>query len=204
VALLLVVLGYLCGSVPWGVLLARRAGVDVRRTGSGNIGAANVARSAGLGLGLATLAADALKGAVPVVLAHSVGAGPAVAAAAGLAAFLGHVLPVTLGFAGGKGVATALGVLVALVPLAASVGVGVFLLVFLACRYVSLASVLAALAVPIAVAALGEPRAVLAAAAAMTAVIVLRHRGNFARLRAGTEPRFSLHKRQAAPEKWAR
>jgi glycerol-3-phosphate acyltransferase PlsY len=200
VALVLVAVGYLCGSVPWGLLLARRVGVDVRRTGSGNIGAANVARSAGVGLGLATLAADAAKGALPVALARWVTADPAVAAAAGAAAFAGHVFPVTLGFAGGKGVATALGVLATLAPLAALAAVAVFVLVFGVCRYVSLGSVAGALTAPAAVAAMAEPNAVLAAALAMSAVIVFRHRGNLARLRAGTEPRFALHKRQAPLE----
>ena len=197
--LLLVVVGYLCGSVPWGVLLARRAGVDVRRTGSGNIGAANVARSAGIGLGLATLAADAAKGAFPVLLARWATGSPAVEAGTGLAAFAGHVFPVTLGFAGGKGVATALGVLVVLAPLAVAVGVAVFGLVLGVGRYVSLASVAGALAAPVAVAGLGGPRPAVLAASAMTAVIVARHRTNFVRLREGTEPRFVLHKRQATP-----
>ena len=195
--LLLALVGYLCGSIPSGLLLTRRVGIDVRRTGSGNIGAANVARSAGVGLGLATLAADALKGAVPVVLARWLTSDPAVATAAGVAAFAGHVFPVTLRFAGGKGVATALGVLIPLAPLAAAAAAVVFLLVFVTCRYVSLASVLGAVTAPLAAAALGQPPAVLAAVMAMSVVIVLRHRDNFARLRAGTEPRFGLHKRQA-------
>jgi glycerol-3-phosphate acyltransferase PlsY len=201
VALLLVVLGYLCGSIPSGLLLARRAGIDVRRTGSGNIGAANVARSAGIRLGLATLLADAMKGAAPVLLARALTGDEAVAAAAGVAAFVGHVFPVTLRFAGGKGVATALGVLATLTPLAAAAAAAVFLLAALTCRYVSLASVLGALTAPLAVAALGEPPPVVAAAVAMSVLIVVRHRDNFARLRAGTEPRFSLHKRQAPLDK---
>jgi glycerol-3-phosphate acyltransferase PlsY len=201
VAVLLVVVGYLCGSIPWGVLLTRRVGIDVRRTGSRNIGAANVARSAGVGLGLATLAADALKGAVPVLLARWLGADLPVAAAAGLAAFAGHVFPVTLRFAGGKGVATALGVLAVLAPLPLSVALAVFMLAFIVSRYVSLASVLAALTVPLAAAVLGEPRSVLVAATGMAAVIVLRHRDNFARLRAGTELRFQMHKGRAKPGK---
>jgi len=197
VALLLVVLGYLCGSIPSGLLLARRAGIDVRRTGSGNIGAANVARSAGIRLGLATLLADATKGAAPVLLARALTGDETVAAAAGVAAFLGHVFPVTLRFAGGKGVATALGVLATLTPLAAAAAAAVFLLVALTYRYVSLASVLGAFTAPLAAAALGEPPAVVAAALAMSVLIVVRHRDNFARLRAGTEPRFRLHKRHA-------
>jgi glycerol-3-phosphate acyltransferase PlsY len=198
VALLLIAAGYLCGSIPSGLLLARRAGIDVRRTGSGNIGAANVARSAGVGLGLATLAADALKGAVPVLLARWLGVDPAMEAASGLAAFLGHVFPISLRFSGGKGVATALGVLATLAPLAAAAAVAVFLGALVICRYVSVASVLGAATAPAAVAALGQPRAVLAAALVMSVVIVLRHRGNFARLRAGAEPRFQVHTKQAS------
>jgi acyl phosphate:glycerol-3-phosphate acyltransferase len=198
-SLLLVLVGYLCGSVPWGLLLARRAGVDVRRTGSGNIGAANVARSAGLGLGLATLAADAVKGAVPVLIARGFSAGPTVAAAAGLAAFAGHVFPVTLRFAGGKGVATALGVLVVLAPSAVAWGMAAFLALLLLFRYVSLASMLGAGTASVAVALLGYPPATLMASLAMTIVIVARHRDNLVRLRSGIESRFVLHKKQAPP-----
>ena len=195
----LVVLGYLAGCVPSGLLLGRRAGIDVRRSGSGNIGATNVARSAGAVLGLATLVADAAKGALPVLLARALDGRPAVATAAGVAAFLGHVFPVTLRFAGGKGVATALGVLLVISPLVVVCALGVFALAFLLTRYVSLASVLAAILVPIATAALGYPRSTLAAGVVMSAIIVVRHRENVARLRAGTEPRFALPKKQAAP-----
>jgi len=195
VPLLLVAFGYLCGSIPWGVILARLVGIDVRRTGSGNIGAANVARSAGLGLGIATLLADALKGAVPVLLAERFGASPAWSAGVGVAAFAGHVFPVTLGFAGGKGVATATGVLAALAPLAVVCAILVFAGVLAMTRYVSLGSVVAAACVPVAVTALGYPRAVVLASLAMTAVIVVRHRENYARLRDGTEARFTVHKR---------
>jgi glycerol-3-phosphate acyltransferase PlsY len=195
VAAVLVVLGYLAGCVPSGLLLGRRAGIDVRRSGSGNIGATNVARSAGAVLGLATLVADAAKGALPVLLARTLDGRPAVATAAGVAAFLGHVFPVTLRFAGGKGVATALGVLLVISPLVAVCALGVFALAFLLTRYVSLASVLAAILVPIATAALGYPRSTLAAGVVMSAIIVVRHRENVARLRAGTEPRFALPKK---------
>jgi acyl phosphate:glycerol-3-phosphate acyltransferase len=197
VALLLVLLGYLCGSIPSGLLLARRAGVDVRRRGSGNIGAANVARSAGIALGLATLLADALKGSGPVLLARLVTGRPAVAAATGIAAFAGHVFPLALRFKGGKGVATALGVLATLAPFALACAAAVFLLVFALFRYVSLASVVAAAVAPLAVALLGYPAPILATALVMTTIITLRHRDNFVRLRAGTEPRFTLHKEQA-------
>jgi glycerol-3-phosphate acyltransferase PlsY len=195
VAAVLVVLGYLAGCVPSGLLLGRRAGIDVRRSGSGNIGATNVARSVGAVLGLATLVADAAKGALPVLLARTLDGRPAVATAAGVAAFLGHVFPVTLRFAGGKGVATALGVILVISPLVVVCALGVFALAFLLTRYVSLASVLAAILVPIATAALGYPRSTLAAAVVMSAIIVVRHRENVARLRAGTEPRFALPKK---------
>jgi glycerol-3-phosphate acyltransferase PlsY len=199
VALVLVVLGYLAGCVPSGLLLGRRAGIDVRRHGSGNIGATNVARSAGALLGLATLVADAAKGALPVLVAGALDGRPAVATAAGVAAFVGHVFPVTLRFAGGKGVATAVGVVLVIAPLALVCALVVFALTFLLTRYVSLGSVLAAIAVPIAIAALGYPRSTLAAGTVMSAIIVVRHRENLARLRAGTEPRFTLPKKQATP-----
>jgi glycerol-3-phosphate acyltransferase PlsY len=199
--LALLALGYLCGSIPAGLLLARRAGVDVRRSGSGNIGAANVARTAGAGLGLATLVCDALKGALPVLLARAAGSGTGLEAAVGGAAFLGHVFPVTLRFAGGKGVATALGVLLVLHPLGVAAAAAVFVLLLAAARYVSVASIAAALTAPVAIAVAGGPRPVVGAAAGMAAVIVARHRDNLRRLAAGTEPRFGLHKRQAAHRK---
>jgi glycerol-3-phosphate acyltransferase PlsY len=199
VAVVFVVLGYLAGSVPWGVLLARRAGVDVRTRGSGNIGAANVARTAGAALGAMTLAADVAKGALPVLLASGVGAGPAVVAATGLAAFLGHLFPATLRFAGGKGVATAFGVLLVLAPLAAAVAGAVFAVAFAIGRRVSVASLAGAVAAPLAAAVAPYPTPAVLVALAMSALIVLRHRDNLGRLRAGREPRFTLPKNRAAP-----
>jgi len=199
VHLLLIAFGYLSGSIPFGLLLARRAGVDVRAAGSGNIGAANVARSASAGLGVATLVLDVAKGATPVALARWV-ATDDVAAAAGLAAFLGHVFPLFLRLAGGKGVATALGVLAVLCPPAAAAGVVAFVVVFAACRYVSAASIAGALAATVVVFTLSYPASVVGAVSVMTLVIVARHRENLNRLRAGTEPRFVL-KKQAAPSK---
>ena len=197
--LLVVLFGYLCGSIPWGVLLARRAGVDVRHAGSGNIGATNVARTAGARLGVATLVADAAKGAVPTLVGLAVEPATWLAPAAGVAAFLGHLYPPTLGFKGGKGVATAAGVLAVLCPGALGVGLGVFALVLVGWRYVSLASVLAALALVPATLLLGYPRAVSVAALGMAAFIVARHRDNFRRLRAGTESRFRVPGKQALP-----
>ena len=198
-ALLLVVLSYLLGSVPVGLLLGRLAGVDVRGRGSGNIGAANVARSAGARLGLATLVADVAKGAIPVLAARALGSDTALVATAGVAAFLGHCFPMTLRFAGGKGVATALGAIVTLAPYVALAAVAVFVAAFAVTRRVSVGSALGAIATPAAALLLGEPRAVTVACAVMAVVIVVRHLDNLGRLRRGTEPRFSLPKRQAPP-----
>jgi glycerol-3-phosphate acyltransferase PlsY len=199
VLLLAIAFGYLCGSIPFGLLLARHAGVDVRRVGSGNIGATNVARSTSTRLGLATLALDAAKGAVPVALARWL-ADEQVAAYAGLAAFLGHVFPLYLRLAGGKGVATALGVLATLCPAVAGAALLVFVAVFTVWRYVSAASIAAALGTPVVVAALSYPATTMATVLAMAVVIVVRHRQNLARLRAGTEPQFVLKKQAALPK----
>ena len=198
-ATLLVLLSYLVGSIPFGLLLGRAAGIDVRRHGSGNIGAANVARSAGAWLGLATLIADAAKGALPVLAALGLGADTGLAATAGVAAFIGHCFPITLRFAGGKGVASALGAIAALAPPLALVAVAVFAIAFAATRRVSVGSALAAVATPPAALLAGEPRAIMLACVAMAMVIVVRHLDNLGRLRRGTEPRFTLPKRQAPP-----
>ena len=171
----------------------------MRRLGSGNIGAANVARSAGAWLGLATLVADAAKGTIGVLAARACGADAGVVAATGVAAFLGHCYPITLRFAGGKGVATAFGVLAVLAPRVALAAATTFALAFVVTRRVSVGSALGALACPVAAVLLGETRAVTIACAAMAAVIVVRHLENLGRLRRGTEPRFTLPKRQAPP-----
>jgi len=195
---------YLVGSVPSGVLLARLKGVDVRATGSGNIGATNVARAAGKGLGLATLALDAAKGAVPVLLADALeilpadaplGRGPAIAAALGAVA--GHVFPITLGFRGGKGVATALGALAALAPSSLVLPLVVFALGFGVSRRVSVGSIAAAMAAPFGSILTGHPPAVTLAITAIALLILLRHRDNMARLRSGTEPRFGQRDERA-------
>ena len=178
--------GYLCGSIPFGLLLARRAGVDVRRVGSGNIGATNVARSTSNRLGLATLALDAAKGAVPVALARWL-ANDQVAACAGLAAFLGHVFPLYLRFSGGKGVATALGVLLGLSAWLALAALAVFAVVLLACRYVSAASVAAGIAAAAVALVLFGWTEYGIAVIAIVALVIWRHRANVQRLRSGTE-----------------
>jgi glycerol-3-phosphate acyltransferase PlsY len=189
--ILLILFAYLLGSIPTGYILGYFSGVDVRKAGSGNVGATNVARVAGKKLGLLTLIGDAAKGVVPVCLARAVGFGDDVAVLAALAAFLGHLYPVFLKFQGGKGVATALGALAALAPAAAVVLLAVFLIVFAAGRIVSLASMLAAAAAPAAVWLLGYPPSMAALAATMALYIIWRHRENIRRLMSGAEPKFS-------------
>ncbi|MGN6769696.1 MAG: glycerol-3-phosphate 1-O-acyltransferase PlsY [Rhizobiaceae bacterium] len=180
------VVGYLFGSIPSGYLLARAAGLgDVRNIGSGNIGATNVLRTGNKGLAALTLILDALKGTVPVWLAlHYLGLYPAMLA--GLGAFLGHLFPVWLGFKGGKGVATYLGVLLGLAWEGVIVFAVAWLLVAAITRFSSLAALVAAVAVPVALVFLG--RLELAELfAVMSAIVFIKHRPNIERLIAGTE-----------------
>ena len=181
-------LGYLLGSIPFGLVLTRIAGTqDLRSIGSGNIGATNVLRTGRKGLAAATLIFDMLKGTAAVVLAGYLG-GPNAAMAAGLGAFLGHLYPVWLGFKGGKGVATYIGVLIGLFWPAAAVFGAVWLAAAFTTRYSSLAALVAAVVTPIFLWWFGH-----AALAALTAVLTLMtfytHRENIRRLQAGTEGR---------------
>ncbi|MGZ6080632.1 MAG: glycerol-3-phosphate 1-O-acyltransferase PlsY [Myxococcaceae bacterium] len=188
----LVVLGYLSGSVPFGLILVRMArGVDVREEGSGNIGATNVARVAGKGLGVLVLVLDALKGALPVLLAREVEPpGSVVPAAVGLAAFAGHVAPPWLGFRGGKGVATALGVLAVLAPRAALAGALTYGAVFAVLRISSVGSLLAgAVATAVAWCLPGTSPAAAALTSMLLAAMLWTHRGNIGRLLRRGEPR---------------
>ncbi len=187
-------LAYLLGAVPFGMLVARMfdRNVDLRATGSGNIGATNVARTLGKGPGILTLLLDAAKGSAAVLAANAV-AGPGdhfLPAAAGGAAFLGHVFPVYLGFRGGKGVATALGVVLALSPPAGGILVFLFAAVFAAARYVSLGSLVAAAGLMPAMLLLGEPRPFVSLSAGIGILVFWTHRENIARLLAGQERRF--------------
>ncbi|QDF02988.1 glycerol-3-phosphate 1-O-acyltransferase PlsY [Myxococcus xanthus] len=188
----LVLLGYLAGSIPFGVLLTRwLRGVDVRKGGSGNIGATNVTRVAGKKLGAVVLLLDAIKGALPVVLAvRLLPDVPTVHVAVGLAAVLGHIYPVWLKLQGGKGVATALGVLLVLVPQAALAGALAYVAVFAVSRVSSLGS-LAAGATAVGTSAL-TARAVEYAglSAFLFALMLWTHRGNILRLARRTERRF--------------
>lgn len=187
-AAFLVALGYLAGSVPFGVLITRwLAGVDVRSAGSRNIGATNVARVAGTKLGLLVLALDALKGALPVLLSLHLSAASWLHATVGLAAFLGHVFPVWLRFRGGKGVATALGVLAVLAPDSAVVGAGVYALLFALFRVSSIGSLAGGICA-LAVSMLRErPVAYQILTAVLFTLILYTHRGNVQRLLKKTE-----------------
>jgi glycerol-3-phosphate acyltransferase PlsY len=183
---------YLLGSVPTGFILGYLAGFDVRKAGSGNVGATNVARVAGKLLGLLTLLGDAAKGFVPVLIALRMDLGAALTGLVALAAFLGHLYPVFLKFRGGKGVATALGALLAFAPAAVGVLLVVFLIVALTTRIVSLASIAAAGSAPVAIWLLGYPTPLIGITLLMALMIIWRHRENIQRLRAGAEPRFNL------------
>ena len=184
---LIIVMAYCLGSVPFALLLAR--GDDVRRIGSGNVGAANVLRASGVRAGVLVAMLDIGKGAASVVLAMRLSTDGNVPAAAGFAAILGHIYPVWLRFRGGKGVATACGVFTVLTPLAALPAFAVFIVTAWATRYVSLGSVLATIILPPVAYATGYSTATLTAACAASVLILFRHRGNLARLRAGTERR---------------
>src|SRR5262249_36762998 len=182
------------GSVPTGYILGHLSGVDVRKAGSGNVGATNVARVAGKKLGIFTLIGDAAKGFLPVYLAQRLGFDATFVGLAALAAFLGHLFPVFLKFSGGKGVATALGALLALTPAAAGALVIVFLVTALAGRIVSLASIAAAATAPVAVWLLGYPAVTTAVVTAMALLIIWRHEKNIHRLMAGAERKCSAKK----------
>jgi glycerol-3-phosphate acyltransferase PlsY len=187
--ILAVTFGYLVGSVPFAFLLARRGGVDLRHAGSGNVGAANVLRTSGVALAVAAMCLDVTKGALAVFLAQKLTGGPATPVAAGLAAVIGHIYPVWLRFRGGKGVATAAGVFGVLSPLALVIAAGVFVITVSVTRYISLGSVAAAATLAVA-AGVDRAEAATAVGAIVAAlVIVHRHRGNLARLAAGTERR---------------
>jgi len=183
---------YLMGSIPFALLLARRWGtVDLRRVGSGNLGAANVMRSSGITAGLLVAVLDIAKGAGSVILATKLSSDAKAPVAAGLAAIAGHIYPVWLRWRGGKGVATACGVFSVLTPLAIPPAIAIFLITATLTRYVSLASVAATIALPPLAYATGSPVAAVVAASAAAALIVFRHRSNLARLRSGTERRLN-------------
>lgn len=185
--------GYLLGSIPFGLILVRLGtGRDVRQSGSGNIGATNVLRTTGRVWGVATLLLDAAKGAAAVLAVGALTRGDTTALyLAGLAAVLGHIFPVWLRFRGGKGVATCLGVFLVLSPLAVLPAIGVFIGLALLTRTVSIASISAAIAFPVAVWLLDPvtgPQ--MAAILGCTAAVVFSHRSNISRILKGLENRF--------------
>ena len=190
---ILVVLGYLSGSLASAVIVCRIMNLpDPRREGSGNPGATNVLRLGGKQAAALTLAGDMLKGAVPVLLAHLLTDSPTVLASTAVAAFVGHLYPVFFEFKGGKGVATAFGAVAALVIPVALFMAAVWVLVALVARYASLASMAAAVAAPLfALIFIREP-AYVVALLVIAALLVFRHKGNIERLRDGTEPEINL------------
>ncbi len=189
-----IVLGYICGSIPFGLLLTRAAGLaDIRNIGSGNIGATNVLRTGSKPIAAATLACDVLKGTIPVVLFAHLG-GEAGALLAGLAAFAGHVFPVWLKFQGGKGVATFLGVLLGLGWLYGLVFVAIWLAAAVLLRFSSISSLTASAIVPFV--ALYQGRWLVAATLTVMAVtIFMNHRANIGRLLRGEESTINLRKK---------
>ena len=188
-----IVTAYLLGSIPFALLLSRRwSAVDVRAIGSGNVGAANAMRASGVAAGVLVALLDAAKGAASVALAARLSGETAAPAAAGVAAILGHVYPVWLRFRGGKGVATACGVFSVLTPAAVPPALAIFVGVVWLTKYVSLGSLLAALALPPMAYALGGSAPAVVAAFGAAAIIVFRHRSNLGRLRTGTERRIGV------------
>jgi glycerol-3-phosphate acyltransferase PlsY len=186
-------LGYLLGSIPFGLLLTSAAGLgDVRAIGSGNIGATNVLRTGHKGLAALTLLLDGLKGTAAVLIGYQLGAlgGVAILASymAGLGAFLGHVFPVWLNFRGGKGVATYIGVLLGVSWPLGLAFIAIWIVVALLTRYSSLSALVAALVVPIGALATGD-RATALLSAILTALLIYNHRANIRRLASGEEPK---------------
>lgn len=198
---LLIVGGYLLGSLPFGAWVARLKGVDITQVGSGNIGATNVVRTLGWGPGLVVFALDVAKGWGPsfaaFLLAPIAGMEPMdQAICAGIAAVMGHTFSPFLKFKGGKGVATALGAVLGASPLIAGVGFGTFLLVLGVSRYVSLSSVVAVSVVIVFAFAFRYPPVFTGVVTAICLYVIVKHRANMARLRTGTEPKLGQKKKE--------
>jgi glycerol-3-phosphate acyltransferase PlsY len=193
----LVLLGaYLLGSVPFSYLVARRKGIDVRRVGSGNVGATNVMRNVSMAAGLLAFLLDAAKGAGAVMLARLVEPRGPMPTLAGVLAVLGHMYPVWLRFRGGKGVATGAGAFLPLAPMATAGALAMFALALLVTRYVSLSSILGTATLALLAFLGGSPPVVSRAAAGMAVLITWKHRANLQRIARGTENRLG---RKAAP-----
>jgi glycerol-3-phosphate acyltransferase PlsY len=202
--LVVALVGYLAGSFPTGYLAGRLAGVDIRKIGSGNIGATNVTRALGKPFGYSVFVVDLAKGFVAVMLAKFIAQGNELSAGmvdfygavAGVCSVLGHSYPIWLGFKGGKGVATSIGALFGLNWIAALIVCVVWVIIFQTLRYVSVASIAAALAFPITIGAMLalnqlKTPVLLYFSLILAAVVIVRHRSNLSRLLNGTEPRYS-------------
>lgn len=185
-AIAIVALAYFLGSIPTGVLFARRRGVDLRKTGSGNIGATNVARTVGKKLGLVVLVLDALKGAVPLLLLFALDldekVDPLLITFTGFFVICGHCFSIWLGFRGGKGVATTLGVFLVVAPLDIGIAACVFAVVAGATRIVAIGSLAAAVALPASLWIRGGSDELVTLAIATALVVIVQHRSNIARL----------------------
>jgi glycerol-3-phosphate acyltransferase PlsY len=187
----LVAFSYLLGSVPSGIVAARLwKGPDPRTAGSRNIGATNVARTSGKAAGGATLAGDVLKGFLPTFFAIYYFGDPAIAAAVGLASFIGHLFPIFLRFKGGKGVATACGVMFAVSPVATLLSLFIFIVIVGATRYVSIGSMVAAASMPAFLGLFAKNFAYVYLGVAVAVLIIIKHSANIKRLLDGTENRF--------------
>ncbi|HEY6298270.1 MAG TPA: glycerol-3-phosphate 1-O-acyltransferase PlsY [Candidatus Binatus sp.] len=195
---LLILTAYLIGSIPTGVIVGHIRGFDPRAVGSGNIGASNVVRAGGPGAALMTLVGDALKGAIPVIIARAAGFPVTTIAWVGLATFVGAICSVFLFFQGGKGIAAALGIWLAISPMVILFALATFAVVVAISRITSLASIAAAIVLPPAVAILGLPHQYLLLAILMTALALFRHRENIQRLSRGEEPKFQLKRSDSA------
>ena len=185
---IVLVVAYLLGSIPFGYLIVRRRmGADIRETGSGGTGATNVSRRAGKAAGVLTLLLDAAKGSVAVLIAKAAGGDDWIIAVAAVAALVGHIFPVWLGFRGGKGVATGVGIFSVLAPISLLCAGVIFIAIVVTTRYVSLGSIAGAVLIPVFVWLQSGAQPVLLAAILAAALIVFAHRGNIKRLTSRTE-----------------
>jgi len=200
IVVLLTVIAYFFGAVPFGLLVAKSKGVDIREQGSGNIGATNVFRVLGKGLGIFTFVLDALKGFIPAFVFPMIGnVDPVYGVLFGFTAIIGHSFPIYLKFKGGKGVATSAGMLLGVAPAAVGVGFLVWITCIVVSRIVSLSSMLAAVAVAVTVWVMGDKSMVVNWALTALAVLVIwLHRANIKRLMNGTENRFGKKKEKSA------
>ena len=199
--LLAIAIAYFVGSIPFAYLLSRRSGIDLRRVGSGNVGASNVLRTSGVRTAVLAMALDAAKGSLAVLVTAPLAGGPVTPVAAGVASIVGHIYPVWLRFRGGKGVATAAGVFAVLTPAALGLAAAVFLVSVWVTRYISVGSMVGATTLAV-VAAAGDSPAIVAVGAGISAGIILhRHRANVGRLLAGTERRVGQRLLAASPER---